>query len=245
MGATPDDTAAHTLNIADVNEAPNTLPPPPPDPDPDPSPETEPPVDEDPGLDETESEGETEDQEQVAPRPRESSSETRHTEQIGVGAIRLNKELESTQLTLVTLTVGNPDFSQLKSASNSSDSTSGDTSDGTSALGAFVDMKALRAPIQQVWQEMDNITENMKKDMYFRKVVLSTVVGSSTLASAGFAIWTLRAGYLTAMLLSATPTWATLDVIPLLDFETAEKRKANVDPVVAAADATLDNKTDG
>jgi hypothetical protein len=86
----------------------------------------------------------------------------------------------------------------------------------------------LSPAVQQVWFQMDAISEKLDEETFYRKIMFSAVVGSSTAASAGLALWTLRAGYFTAMLLTATPTWATFDVVPLLNFEEVGKQKGKV-----------------
>ena len=108
----------------------------------------------------------------------------------------------------------------------------GDASDTANQAGGTLLEGAegvIGSPVLQVWNEMNSISDNLKQDTFYKKIAFSTLVGSTTLASAGFAIWTLRAGYFTAMLLTATPTWATLDVVPLLEFDDAARKKQRRD----------------
>ena len=43
--------------------------------------------------------------------------------------------------------------------------------------------------------------------------------------SAGFVLWTARAGYLTTLLSSSLPAWASIDPIPVLSAAALAKRK--------------------
>jgi hypothetical protein len=167
---------------------------------------------------------------EVAPRLKELTADAPPPAPVTILPVQLQGDLELTELSVMALSVGaapvNP-LSTLDGGAFGGASESDDRRTGVPNQTVEND-PGLNSAVQHVWSEMDAISENLNKEMFFRQIVFSGVVGSSTLASAGFALWTLRAGYFTAMLLTATPTWATLDVIPLLDFDVAQRRKSSI-----------------
>ena len=84
-------------------------------------------------------------------------------------------------------------------------------------------------PGAMIWDFLDLMTDQITTDdpetADFKGYVLGTTATGVTFAfSAGYVSWLLRAGYLSAALLSSAPMWRQLDPLPILSRSTKKKR---------------------
>ena len=75
-------------------------------------------------------------------------------------------------------------------------------------------------------QHLDELHEQVTSETH----AIRLVAGSATVVSLGLSVlyilWTIRAGYLLAGLLSAMPAWSFVDPLPILDhFDDAMERR--------------------
>ena len=56
-----------------------------------------------------------------------------------------------------------------------------------------------------------------------RTIVVTGVVGVTTVATAGYAVWALRSGYFVMTALASIPSWKSFDLIPILDFDEKQR----------------------
>jgi hypothetical protein len=85
-----------------------------------------------------------------------------------------------------------------------------------------------------IWDFIDLMTEQINTDnpetMDLKGYVLGTTATGVTFAfSAGYVSWLLRAGYLSAALLSSAPMWRQLDPLPILSKPEKKKRRHGED----------------
>ena len=64
---------------------------------------------------------------------------------------------------------------------------------------------------------MDAIADDVANDGYVIRLIAGSSVVATGALSAGFALWTARAGYLVTLFSSSLPAWASFDPIPVLD----------------------------
>ena len=52
-----------------------------------------------------------------------------------------------------------------------------------------------------------------------RSIVITGVVGVTSIATTGYAVWALRSGYFVMTALASIPSWKSFDLIPILEFD--------------------------
>ena len=64
---------------------------------------------------------------------------------------------------------------------------------------------------------MDSIADDVARDGYIFRLIAGTSMIATGAFSAGFVLWTARAGYLMTLVSSSLPAWSSIDPIPVLD----------------------------
>ena len=83
----------------------------------------------------------------------------------------------------------------------------------------------LAEPASKFTESLDQLHKQVTEE----KALLRLVAGSASFVSLGMSVvyilWTLRAGYVLASLLSSMPAWQFIDPLPILDDPAALKRR--------------------
>jgi hypothetical protein len=79
--------------------------------------------------------------------------------------------------------------------------------------------EATRLNTHRLWSDLNSMSQEMTQGYELRDLVVGTSIIATGAMSAGFVIWTIRAGYAATMLSSSLPAWASIDPIPVLDSE--------------------------
>jgi hypothetical protein len=72
-------------------------------------------------------------------------------------------------------------------------------------------------PDSAITQKLDEMHEQVTKDPALKELVAGTAQWASLAVSVIYILWTIRAGYLLASLLSSMPAWTFVDPLPILD----------------------------
>ena len=74
----------------------------------------------------------------------------------------------------------------------------------------------------------------MSRDGQVFRLIAGTSVVATGAFSAGFVLWTARAGYLVTLLSSSLPAWASVDPIPVLDAAALARRREREETLLNA-----------
>ncbi len=73
--------------------------------------------------------------------------------------------------------------------------------------------------VGQLWNGFETLTEDLQADEGMRSIVITGVVGVTSIATTGYAVWALRSGYFVMTALASIPSWKSFDLIPILEFD--------------------------
>ncbi len=68
-----------------------------------------------------------------------------------------------------------------------------------------------------VWQDLDQMDEDLQADADFQSIVVGTAVTVSSTLTVGYVLWMIRGGMLVGSLLAQMPAWRLIDPLPILD----------------------------
>jgi hypothetical protein len=94
-------------------------------------------------------------------------------------------------------------------------------------LGRVSDSVATGLDLTTLWHQFDTLNQDLRQQGNLQTGVITGITLGTLALSTVYVLWTLRAGYFLTVLLAATPAWRLVDVLPILDFEEAQRKKQN------------------
>jgi len=92
----------------------------------------------------------------------------------------------------------------------------------TSDYGAATNEYGHFTRVSGLWEDLDQLDEEMKSDVQFRDIVIGSAAMGSVGLTVGFVMWMLRGGVLLSTLLAQLPAWRMVD--PLVVLEHADRK---------------------
>ena len=148
-------------------------------------------------------------------------------------------DLEKQTLQLATVSSGEPILNRVyalrtDASSRTPNITAVDTRDRSTDRNEDPELATLT-----LFAQMDSMAEEVASDGYLMRLIAGTSVVATGTVSAGFVLWSARAGYLVTLLSSSLPAWASIDPIPVLDaaaLQTRQRRETSPSTAETLAD---------
>ena len=74
-------------------------------------------------------------------------------------------------------------------------------------------------------KQLEAFSNDLQEDGRNAMLTVSTVAGLSAAISVGYVMWTMRGTYMAMSVLAATPLWAPVDPLPIVEFSDAEREE--------------------
>ena len=99
-------------------------------------------------------------------------------------------------------------------------------------IGAVIPEVAFVASEGELWTDLDTLREEVEAPEKSLRLLAGVATMGSLSVSMIYILWTVRAGYLLASLLSSVPAWGFIDPLPILDHfgERRSRRRGEGDP---------------
>ena len=95
---------------------------------------------------------------------------------------------------------------------------------GLTGLQSLDEASAFVTHSGALWDRLDALKQDVEDDQEMEELIAGTTQAVTVALTSGYVLWTLRASYLIGGMLSSLPVWKTIDPLPVLDYESANKR---------------------